>query len=203
MQYEMHQQEPVSLLDAAPNYTGVYNAGGELFEVEPPLGDGPLKLKGITVAKLVRKLVTPLADLHPAEGERRIRLVYTAQMQFDNPTTEDAPSRTEISWRTLLAAQSQLGKRLHSFMLGNPVVPPVTLEQAVNPIYAWPDTLRTEHFWGRALFVAQAVDSKMLLLLGPENAEVGDVAVVLFGGAVPFVLRQSGTPEEHTLLGEW
>jgi hypothetical protein len=202
MRYEMRQQEPTSLLEGTPGYAGVYNAGRELLEAEPLLSDGSLTLKGIAVAQLVRKLGMPLGDLSPAECERRLRLVDTAQTQFDSPTTEDGPSRTEIRWRTLLADQSQPGRRLHNFMSGDLVVPPVTLEQEANLIYAWPDTFHAKHVWGRALFVAQGVDSKMLLL-GPANAHIGDVAVVLLGGAVPFVLRQSAATEEYALIGEW
>jgi hypothetical protein len=202
MRHDMDQQEPISLLDGTPGYAGVYNAGGELLEAQPPSSVGSLMLKGIAVAKLVRKLGMPLGDLSPAECERRLCLVDTAQMHFGSPTTEDGPSRTEIRWRTLLADQSQPGKQLHSFLLGDLVVPPVTLEQEANLINAWPDDFHTKHVRGRALFCAQSGDSKMLLL-GPDNADIGDVVVVLLGGAVPFILRQSAAIEEYALIGEW
>ena len=188
MRPRVDDREPTSLFDGASHYEGVYNACGKFVKAKPSLESGLLSLDGVTVAKLVQKLAVPINDLASAANQNRFQLIDAAQMEFSIPPNEDGPSRTEIRWRTLLADQSQPGRRLHSFMLGDLVVPPNTLEQETNLINTWPGNLQMNHIRNRALFIAQGASSNMLLL-GPANAEIGDVAVVLLGGSVPFVLR--------------
>ncbi len=161
-------------------------------------------LKKLGVQEIVVDVISQLADPHipPAQKPEAWRQIADAHFPSNHYPPLNSTLETAYS-ETLLANLSPSSGRLDAGALTS--LWPLSSNMTFCSKSASPKCLLDEkmHFIESITFLRTLIITKSSFLgLGPAEAREGDLTVVLFGGDVPFVLRQMDVGGEFLLVGE-